>query len=215
MWHPGAMQELTRRLWEQQDRHPGDRLRLFTTVADFIGDTSALYPGSWVDVAASFAFDPVVYVDNDRQAIRFFSDPEGVDEIIREHGDRLDDAQWRFIGADYRAELDVADASFGLLISLYAGFVSEHCGRYLRPGGWLLANPSHGDVAMAALDAEYRLSAVVISRSGNYTVSERNLGDYLIPKRSTDVSREFLHERRRGIAYTKSPFAYLFQRTAG
>jgi len=46
--------DLTRRLWEQQDRHVDGRLRLFSTIGDFTGDTSALYPGSFVDVAASF-----------------------------------------------------------------------------------------------------------------------------------------------------------------
>ena len=107
----------------------------------------------------------------------------------------------------------MADGSVGLLVSLYAGFVSEYCSRYLRPGGWLLVNPSHGDVAMASIASAFRLGAVVNARSSDYTVSRRNLDDYLIPKRPTDVSRDLLHERRRGIAYTKSPFAYLFQRT--
>ncbi len=37
------------------------------------------------------------------------------------------------------------------------GFVFEHCTRYLRPVGWLLVNPSHGDVAMASINPEYSL----------------------------------------------------------
>jgi hypothetical protein len=32
-----SMKDTTRRLWEQQDRHPDDRLRLFGAVAEFIG----------------------------------------------------------------------------------------------------------------------------------------------------------------------------------
>ena len=123
------MKDLTRRLWEEQDRHPGDRLRLFRAVGEFIGDTSVLYPGSFVDVAASFVFDSVTYVDNDRKAARFFADTSGVYEIINRHRHRLTSANWRFIGADYRTELDLADQSVGLLVSLYAGFVSEHCTR--------------------------------------------------------------------------------------
>ena len=80
-----VMEQLTRRLWEEQDRHPGDRLRLFDSVADFTGDTPVLYPGSFVDIAPSFVFDSVTYVDNDRRAARFFADPTGVDEIISRH----------------------------------------------------------------------------------------------------------------------------------
>jgi len=106
----------------------------------------------------------------------------------------------------------VADQSVGLLVSLYAGFVSEHCSRYLHPGGWLLVNPSHGDVAMASIDPRYRLAAVVNARSGDYSVTDRGLDSYLIPKRPIDVTPQLLHRKSRGIAYTRSPFAYLFQR---
>ncbi len=205
------MKAATRRLWEQQDRHRGDRLRLFGAVAEFIGEVPVLYPGSFVDVAASFVFHDVTYVDNDRQAARFFADQAGVDEIIGEHRLESAAATWRFIGADYRNELDVATRSVGLLVSLYAGFVSEYCTRYLRPRGWLLVNPSHGDAAMASINPEYSLRAVVNSRSGGYTITEEDLGSYLIPKQPATITADLLHQRGRGVAYTRSPFAYLFR----
>ena len=62
------------------------------------------------------------------------------------------------------------------------------------------------------VDPRYRLAAAVNSRSGRYTITERDLDSYLIPKRPTTVTAELLHGTGRGIAYTKSPFAYLFQR---
>ena len=172
-----------------------------------------LYPGSFVDVAPSFVFDTVTYVDSDRRAARFFTDESGVEEIIEQHRTRAGHAHWRFLPADYRTELDIPQV--GLLVSLYAGLISEHCTRYLRPGGWLLANPSHGDVAMAALDHRYTLGAVVNSRSGQYSISETGLDEYLVPKRPIELSPELIRERGRGIAYTKSPFAYLFRRDDG
>jgi hypothetical protein len=76
-----------------------------------------------------------------------------------------------------------------------------------------LVNPSHGDAAMASIDSRYRLRAVVTSRSGGYRISTAGLDSYLIPKSSVEVTAEFLHHRGRGIGYTKSPFAYLFERT--
>ena len=109
-------------------------------------------------------------------------------------------------------ELGLADESFDLLASLYAGLVSEYCTRYLRVGGTLLVNSSHGDAAMASIDSRYRLAGVVTSRAGNYRVSMDGLDSYLIPKRSVEVTAELLHRTGRGIAYTRSPFAYLFQR---
>jgi hypothetical protein len=102
------MKDTTRRLWEQQDRRPGDRLRLFGAVAEFMGDTPVLYPGSFVDVAASFVFDNVTYIDSDRRAARFFADAAGVDEIVDHHRRRPIAATWRFISADYRTELEMA-----------------------------------------------------------------------------------------------------------
>ena len=206
------MKDLTRRLWEEQDRRSGDRLQLFRTVGDITGDTSVLYPGSFVDLAASFVFRSVTYVDTDRQAARFFTDTAGVDEIVSRHRLHPDKAGWRFIHADYRTELDVAEGSVGLLVSLYAGFVSERCTRYLCPGGWLLVNPSHGDAAMASIDPRYRLAAVINARSGSYLITDRDLDGYMIPKRPTEITGELLHDTGRGIAYTRSPFAYLFQR---
>ena len=79
----------------------------------------------------------------------------------------------RFIGADYTDPLGLDDGGFDLLISMYAGFISEHCTRYLRVGGTLLVNPSHGDAAMASIDPRYRLTGVVTSRSGGYSVTAR------------------------------------------
>ena len=205
------MKPATQQLWAEQDRHPGDRLRLFAAVAEFVGDTTVLYPGSFVDIAPSFVFDTVTYVDSDRRAAKFFGDENGVDELIEQHRTRPGRADWRFLATDYRSELEVPPV--GLLVSLYAGLISEHCTGHLQPGGWLLANPSHGDVAMAALDPRYTLGAVIDARSSRYSISDSRLHEYLVPKRPIDLTPELVRERGRGIAYTKSPFAYLFQRT--
>ena len=67
---------------------------------------------------------------------------------------------------------------------------------------------------MASIDPLYRLSAVVKSRSGDYRVDVRDLDTYLVPKRDVAVTKELLHASGRGVAYTKSPFAYLFERVS-
>jgi hypothetical protein len=202
------MEDSTRQLWAKQDRHEGDRARLFSAVAGAVGGERALYPGSFVDVAASMAWPSVVYVDMDRRARRFFEDRDGVRDIVGR------DVSFEFHHGDYRDDLALAIESFDVLISLYAGFVSEACTRYLRIGGALLVNPSHGDAAMASIDDRYRLVGVVTARGGNYRVRTSDLDSYLVPKTDIDVTVELLHERGRGIAYTMSPFAYLFERIA-
>jgi hypothetical protein len=116
--------------------------------------------------------------------------------------------------ADYMSDLLLAEESSDLLVSLYAGPVSRHCTRYLRVGGTLLANPSHGDVAFASLDDRYVLIGAVRARSGTYRVSTDRLSSYLVPKRDEPVTVEAIERTGRGVPYTTSAFAYLFQRVA-
>lgn len=206
------MEALTEKLWSQQNRHDGDRLRLFRAVADAVEGSRVLYPGSFVDVAASFVFDAVTYVDVDARAARFFTDTAGVADIVA--ANQIDDGERTidFVAGDYRDDLGLPDDSFDLLVSLYAGFVSEHCTRHLRIGGHLLVNPSHGDAAMASIDERYRLAGIITSSAGRYRLRTEQLDTYLIPKTPQPVTVEILHERGKGIGYTRSPFAYLFQR---
>ena len=202
----------TQKLWDTQDQHVGDRHRLFAAVAEAVDVTTVLYPGSYVDLAPSFVWPDVTYVDVDRRAEQFFADQDGVDELIARHGADPAARSARFIRADYQEPLELDEGSFDLLVSLYGGFVSEHCTRHLRVGGTLLVNSSHGDAAMASIDERYRLGAVVTSRPDGYSVSSVDLDRYLVPKRQVEVTPEYLHETGRGIAYTTSPFAYLFER---
>jgi hypothetical protein len=199
-------------MWEKQDAHRGDRKRLFTAVKDAIGDGTVLYPGSYVDIAASIVFSSVTYVDVDKRAATFFEDSDGVSAIVVSEGGSRTTAT-SFIHGDYTTDLGLTPESFDLLVSLYAGFVSEACTDYLRVGGVLLVAPSHGDTAMASIDPRYELTGAVTSRSGDYQVRTDNLDSYLQPKATVTITPQMLHDRGRGIAYTKSPFAYLFTRT--
>lgn len=202
----------TAELWAEQDQHPGDRLRLFNAVAEVVDAETVLYPGSWCDVAASFVWPAVAYVDTDRRAARFFGDPDGVREIIAVVDGAPDDPDVRFINADYTEPLPLDAGSFDLLVSLYAGPVSRHCTSYLRVGGELLVNPSHGDAALASIDLRYELSGVVVSRAGDYRVTTADLERYLVPKKSVEITPELIERTGRGVAYTKRAFAYLFRR---
>ena len=207
------MKPETAERWAKQDQHQGDRWRLFNTVADALDATTVLYPGCYVDVAPSFVFDSVTYLDIDKRAPKFFADTDGVLEIIAEH-DGPAEPLITFIHGDYTSRLDLPDAHFDLLVSLYSGFISEHCTQHLKIGGTLLVNPSHGDAAMASIDPRYRLGGVVTSRNGLYQVDTTQLDTYLVLKRPQTITADSLHTTCRGIGYTKSPFAYLFERVS-
>lgn len=203
----------TAELWAKQNQHDGDRWRLFRAIADAVECTSVLYPGCYVDITPSFVFPSVTYVDIDKRAPRFFGDAAGVREIIAAH-DGPADPEVAFIHADYSAALDLPDAHYDLLVSLYAGFVSEHCSQHVCLGGTLLVNPSHGDAAMASIDPRYELSGAIISSRGAYRVDRTDLENRLIPRKPQAITVEQLHESCRGIAYTNPAFAYLFTRVA-
>jgi hypothetical protein len=205
--------ERTRRLWDTQFRSVGDRRPLFDAVADAASATSVLYAGSYVDLTPAFVWPEVTFLDVDRRARRFFDDAEGVAELIAEHDPRPGPHRVEFVHGDYTEPIDLADESFDLLVSLYAGFVSEHCTRHLRVGGYLLANSSHGDAAMASIDPRYRFAAAVTFVDGRARVRTDDLDTYLVPKRPVDVTVDSLHESGRGVAYIRPCFAYLFRRT--
>ncbi|NNF55732.1 MAG: hypothetical protein HKN03_15000 [Acidimicrobiales bacterium] len=207
------MKKKTAELWAKQDKHGGDRWRLFSAVATVVDGDTVLYPGSYVDIAPSFVFRSVTYLDIDSRAHRFFADADGVRELVAEH-DGPKDVEIAFIHGDYTGALDLPEEHYDLLVSLYAGFISEHCTSHLKIGGTLLVNPSHGDVAMASIDPRYSLAGVVKLSDDKYRVETSDLDTYLIPKKPQAVTIESLHKTRRGIAYTKSPFAYLFTRVA-
>lgn len=205
------MNPRTADLWAKQDQHSGDRWRLFSAIADVVDASAVLYPGSYVDIAPSFVFDSVTYIDMDKRTPRFFADTDGIREIIANHNGPAD-PDIAFLHADYTKRLNLPVQHFDLLVSLYAGFISEHCTQHLKVGGALLVNPSHGDAAMASIDPRYELSGVIISRSGDYRVGTTDLTGYMVPKKSQSITVGSLHETGRGIGYTRSPFAYLFTR---
>lgn len=66
----------TERMWDRQNFHPGDRHRLFSAIADAFTVTKALYPGLFIDIAPSFVFDSVTFVDINAQALRFSKKPQ-------------------------------------------------------------------------------------------------------------------------------------------
>ena len=208
------MEATTKRLWAEQNRHGGDRWRLFRAIESAIEASTVLYPGSYVDIAPSFVFPSVTYIDSDKRTPGFFTDVDGLREIIAMHAGAPPDPVFRFVHGDYTHDLDLPQQGFDLLVSLYAGFVSEHCTDYLKLGGTLLVNSSHGDAAMASIDPRYQLAGAVESRSGGYRVRTDDLDEYLVPRSTIEINSAMLHKRGKGVAYTRSAFAYLFARVA-
>lgn len=200
--------------WATYRRSIGDRSPLFAAVVAAWPCDSALYPGSYLDLSPSAAIRSVAYVDTDRRAARFFGDRARVDAELADAGVDAAEREVRFLHVDYTDALPIDEASVDLLISLFAGPVSDHCRRYVRPGGMLLANTSHGDASLAALDPDWALVAAVHHRDGRYRLDADDLDRYLVPKKPAEADPDLIRERGRGVAYTRTAFAYLFTLSA-
>lgn len=211
MWSHGRVVTAVR--WSEYRGSIGDRSELFARLAEGWPVRRALYPGSYVDLSPSTAIESVTYLDTDRRAARFFADPELVEADLAGRRAPGAGATVTFLEMDYTQPLPVPTGEFDLLISLFAGPVWDNCRSYLRPGGLLLANTSHGDASLAALDPALRLVAVVSTRDGRYRMGTTNLDGFLIPKRPAAADPDEIRRSGRGIAYTRSAFAYLFQLT--
>lgn len=199
-----------RESWLTYRQSIGDRSSLFAAIREAWNPSTALYPGCYLDLSPSTAIRSVTYVDMDSRAAKFFADEELLASELANRTLEGAGSEITFLHQDYTRPLPVRPAE--LLISLFAGPVWDNCRQYLTPGGLLLANASHGDASLAALDPSLRLVAAVHHRDGTYRLATDALSDYLIPRRPDSADAAAIRRQGRGIAYTKPAFAYVFQR---
>lgn len=189
-----------------------ERLGLFSTLGEKFKIKSALYPGGFVHITPSLVYPKVVYIDSYKKAKEFFDDPS-VYEYISKKKMYKKKPIVKFHFKDYMKKIEEANESFDLLISLYAGFVSQHCKKYLKIGGYLLVNNSHLDASMASVDRSFEFVGVLNKkRNGTYSFSDDKLEQYFIPKKPVKITKKYLEKMKRGIGYTKSATVYLFKR---
>jgi len=184
---------------------------MFRAVIEAWPIQSALNVGSYLDLSPSTCIPSVTYVDTDRRAARFFADHELVATELEGVSLPGAAAEIHFLDADFLQPLAVADESFDMLIALYTGPAWDHCVRYLKPGGLFLANSSHGDASLAALDPRLTLVGAIHQRDGRYRIDRDHLDQYLIAKKPETADADLIRNSGRGIAYTKPAFAYIFQ----
>ena len=69
---------------------------------------------------------------------------------------------------------------------------------------------------MAHTDSDFRLVAAVNNRSGRFSLNENQLDRYFVPKRELDANAltvDYLRSLGRGLAYSRTAFMYIFQKT--
>lgn len=188
-----------------------EQVHLFQLLRETYSIDSAIYPGSFVHISPAFIYPKTVFIDNDRRVKAFFEDEEVLAMVAKRKTYRTESYVQAF-QQNYEKDAPISERGFDLLISQYAGPVSQSCKRYLKIGGILLVNNSHGDAGLAHLDIDYALVGVANHTKDRWRISEKDLGKYFIPKKGTHPSKEDLRSSMKGIGYTKTASNYLFRR---
>lgn len=190
-----------------------ERTGLFSLITETFKFNAALYPGCFTHITPAFFIPLVCFVDTDRRAEKFFRDP-GILTYINSRKVYSLPAKIHFHHFDYQEGFPEQPSSFDLLISQYAGFISQACKKYLKVGGYLMVNNSHGDAGMANLDDDFKLVGAIDRRGAKFSLTTRDLDQYFVTKKPTPITQEYLQNLGRGIGYKKVAFSYLFIRTA-
>jgi len=200
--------DIYKRYYIDRDYEQIDLYRLLKKKYDI---ENVIYPGSYVQISPAFIFPTAVFVDSDKTANKFFSD-ENIISYILDRKEYTVNPDISFYAQDYTVLIPDLNGQFDLMISQYAGFISDSCKNYLKVNGYLLVNNSHGDAGLASLDKDYELIATVKKINGKYRLSFSKLDEYFIPKKNIFVSKELLFKTRKGVGYKKTAPLYLFQR---
>ena len=179
----------------------GDRHQLYQTIQDHFQINTGLYPGSHIDITPSYYVNHMMYVDQFKGTIKFFKQKDEILDAIKQFNNK---ATFDFYPQDYNQPLPIKNVD--LIISLYAGFVGQATKHYLRIGGILLANDSHGDASLAYLDDAYQLIAVM----HHHRITTKNLDQYFIPVKRIDLLK--IHETMKPPAYQTHATYYIFRK---
>lgn len=190
MRNHGALEAYLARYGKRSGRQP-NLLQIFRHIRDEFGCRRALYPGSYLHVTPSLVFPTVCYVDSLKSLSQALSDPEllGYIDSLKSYGEN---AELRCYEQDYQGFDAEPPASFDLLISLNAGFVSQEARGYLRPGGLLLANDEHHDARRAFTDSDYRLVGAFEKETLRLARSEEELAGYFRLEGGTNITAEMV-----------------------
>ena len=171
-----------------------------------------LYPGCYVHITPSLIFPDVTYVDSFRNTQKFYQSSQ-IKEFIEKNKEYQEKTNLTFYHQDYCKDLPEDLKSFDVIISQYGGFVGMAVKKYLKKGGILVCNDSHGDASMASIDADYELIAVYNRRTDEkFSISSKNLEECMVPKKKVEITKEFIEKTGKGIPYTKSPSGYIFRK---
>lgn len=185
-----------------------DRFDLYKNVANFFDIKKALYPGSYIDITPSLYIENVLYIDNYKNTSKFFNDKKSIFYYIDNHKIYDNSSEVNFLFEDYTSDnLDI-DYDFDLIISQYAGFVSFYTKKYLKVGGIILCNDSHGDATLNYFDDSLDFIGVV----ENDNLLFNNLSSYFKRSKNKNIDIEEVKRKMKPPRYIINAENYLFRK---
>ena len=188
----------------------GDRYELYKVVAQTFQIEAAIYPGSHVDITPSFVIPKITYIDNFSGSIKFFADLESIRGYIDQHKDYAQPCEVAFLPNDYTDEMEIAPVD--LIISQYAGFVGQSTKQYLKPGGIMLCNDSHGDATHAKMDADYEFLGVVENNENGYRINFDEISKYFLLPKEKQIDLNIVRSKMKGLKYSTNAENYVFRK---
>lgn len=193
--------------YQQYVNNVGRRLNLYRVIFETFNVSSCIYPGSHIDIDPSLVIPKVTYVDNFKGTIRFFNNMATINEYLDAHKEYSEKCILNFIPDDYNTLFELE--SVDLIISQFAGFVGQATKKYLKKGGILLCNDSHGDATLAFLDNELEFIATV--DYGN-KINYNNLDEFFTFKRPREIDETSVKSKMKGPKYKNMAPNYIFQK---
>ena len=128
-------------------------------------------------------------------------------EYVEQNKTYSDICKIDFIAQDYTQPFNTDQVD--LIISQYAGFVSQATKQYLKTGGILLCNDSHGDATMARFDDDFEFIGIVDEKN---RINSTGLGNYFNLPKGRSVDLEAVQANMKDLKYTMSAENYLFRK---
>ena len=98
-----------------------------------------------------------------------------------------------------------------MIISQYAGFVGQATKQYLKVGGILLCNDSHGDATLAKFDKDFEFVGIVDSKN---KIQDKKLEQYFILPKEKSIDFKSVKEKMKGPKYKLLAENYLFRKVS-
>jgi hypothetical protein len=189
-----------------------DRAGLFELIKDKYGCGTVLYPGCSIHITPSFYFQHVVYVDINETAKEFFQDNQNILSIVNSNKKYKKSAYIQFIHSDYTEKLPVRENNYDLLLSIYAGGITESCKKYIKPGGIIVSNNHRNDAQQALKEPSVRLEALIRRKGKKYNI-ENGTGEKMLKAlQEHSVPTKNMKNSSSGLKYVDNEYYFVFRK---